>query len=211
MGRTASSCLSGSVFACSGVWDKPPVLYKDPASSRERMFLSRPPWARGLQAGLTGTGLGGGVHAGAPMSGEGLTLAGAAQPSEAPGSCVVRPAVPGYGATSSGSRHGALSLWACRPPASPAQIPSAPLPAEAGLPCSHGSPSDLSSAQWSTPETTRTTSDLGLLESVTLSYQVDVLPANPDPGSLPSTQMACEPRKAQRGDWGGNKQGKRTY
>lgn len=175
------------------------------------MLPSRPPWPRGLQAGLAGTGLGSGVHAGAPAFGEGLTLAGAARPLEAPESCVVRPAVPDYGATSSGSRHGALSLWACRPPASPARIPSPPLPAEPGLPRSHGSSPDLSSAQWSTPETTRTTSNLGLLDTVTLSYQVDILPANPDPGSLSSTQTTCEPRKARRGDWGGNKQGKGTY
>lgn len=159
-----------SVVSCSGVWDKPPVLRKDPASSRERVLLSGPSPPCGLRAGLTGAGLGGGPQAGAPPSGEGLALARAGQPSEAPESCVVRARRPGSGASSSGSCHIALP----RGPADPSltctdSLPTTPCRAR---PSSQSWLSSRSSpAQLSTTEPTRTTSDVGAVDGELSAHQ----------------------------------------
>lgn len=112
---------------------------------------------------MTGTGLGGGLHAGAPPFGgrpdSGRSCAAIGGPRELGGQSY------GCRATEPPLREAALNLWACRPPASPAWIPSPPLPAERGVPHNHGFPPDLSPAQLSTTETTRTTSDLGAVDA----------------------------------------------
>lgn len=121
----ASSCLPCPRVPpvwCSG---QLPVLHKVPASSRERVLPSRPSHPSGGRLGCLGlawvaTALRGACVRGRPDSSVRCAA------SEAPRSCVVRASYSRLQNTSSGSCHAPLSLWTCKPPASPAHTPSPP-------------------------------------------------------------------------------------